>query len=337
MNRPMNRLNNALLLLASFSILAPLSVGYSGVFKCKNPEGQAVFQDRPCRNPGNTDPHTSASVSKKEHDNRHFLWKASSESGTVHLFGSIHFGSTEMYPLPKVVTEAYAGSDALIVEVNTNQIDTEEMLKSLEQTGTYPQGETVQQHLSPETWEKFTRTVKNQKLNLQTLQNKKPWLISLSLATLAIQKSGFSPKFGIDQYFITGAEGKKPILELETAQQQMDLLSTFSLVEQNKLLDETLSQLEQGPVYFRSILNAWQIGDSAKIKELTQSEIDTDPDARKLYHALFTARNHAMSKKIDKIAESGKNYFVVVGAGHLVGEEGIVELLRGKGYRLTQL
>lgn len=331
------RFKKTLLVLAGLFTAAFLSLGYAGVYKCKTPQGQTVFQDRPCPNATNTAPAESANKEAVRQSNQHFLWKASSKVNTIHLFGSIHFGSTEMYPLPDVVTRAYDSSDALIVEVNTRQANPDAMAVTLLQSGSYPEGETAQSHLSPETWEQLTRTAKKQRLDLTKLQNQKPWLIALSLATLAIQKSGFSPEFGVDQYFITGAEGRKPILELESAQQQMNLLSTFSMIEQNRLLKETLDQLDQATVYFRSLLEAWQTGDASRLKDLVQSEIDTDPDAKKLYDALFTKRNHAMTDKIIKLSESGGSYFVVVGAGHLVGQEGIVELLRGKGYEVTQL
>ncbi len=331
------RLKKTLLVLSSLVTAAFLSLGYAGVYKCKAPEGRTVFQDRPCPDSVNTTLQQNPAREPARQSDKHFLWKASSKVNTIHLFGSIHFGSTEMYPLPDVVTKAYDSSDALIVEVNTRQTDQKAMAQTLMQFGSYPQGETVQKHLSPETWEKLTQAAKKQQLDLLKLQSQKPWLISLSLATLAIQKSGFSPEFGIDQYFITGAEGKKPILELENTQQQMNLLSTFSMIEQNRLLVETLDQLEEATTYFRSLLDAWQTGDAPRLKDLVQSETDTDPNAKLLYDALFTKRNRMMTDKIIKLSESGENYFVVVGAGHLVGDEGIVELLRGKGYEVTQL
>ncbi|MGR9107568.1 MAG: TraB/GumN family protein [Gammaproteobacteria bacterium] len=331
------KMKKTLSILACLFMATFLSLGYAGVYKCKNPEGRTVFQDRPCSDALHSVLQTETSQQVSRHSDRHFLWKASSPMNTIHLLGSIHFGSTEMYPLPEVVTKAYEGADALIVEVNTNETDDDRMTLFLTQSGSYPEGETVENHLDPETWKKLTRAAKAQQLDLQKLQNQQPWLISLGLTTLAIQRSGFSPEFGIDQYFITGAEGKKPILELESAQEQMNLLSTFSLVEQDELLKETLEQLDQATVYFRSLLEAWQSGDTGRIKELTQNDIDTDPEAKKLYDALFVKRNHSMTEKIVKLSESGQNYFVVVGAGHLVGEEGIVELLRGRGYEVTQL
>ncbi len=331
------RLKKTLLILISLSIGISLSVGCAGIFKCTTPQGQRVFQDRSCRdviNPALRENVIKEPISRID---KHFLWKASSKVNTVYLFGSIHFGSTEMYPLPDVVTQAYNSSDALIVEVNTNLIDPRTMTLTLAQSGSYPKGETVKDHLSPETWEKLTRMAKKQQMDLKTLQSLKPWMISLGLNVLAIKKSGFSPEFGIDQYFITRAERRKPILELESGQQQMELLSTSSTIEQDKMLKKTLDQLENTASFFRSVLEAWQTGDTRHLKDLILRDIDTDPDTKSLYEALFTIRNHAMTDKIVKLSESGKNYFVVVGAGHLVGEEGIVELLRDRGYEVTQL
>lgn len=335
-NDPM-KLKKTLFILTSLFAAAFLSTGHAEVYQCETPGGQTLFQDRPCPTGAATVHTETAPDPAVRQNNKHFLWKASSRVNTIHLFGSIHFGSTKMYPLPNVVTQAYDNSDVLVVEVNTQRVDAKAVAVTLLQYGSYPDGESVQRHLPPETWEKLTQAAKHQQLDLTTLQNQKPWLISLSLATLAVQKSGFSPEFGVDKYFITGAERNKPILELESAEQQMTLLSTFSMMEQNRLLVETLDQLEDATTYFRSLLEAWQIGDAQGVKNLIQQGIDTDPDAKTLYEALFTRRNHAMTDKLLKYSEPGKNLFVVVGAGHLVGAEGIVELLRGKGYDVTQL
>ena len=330
-------IKKTLLALTGLLMAAFVSLGYAGVYKCKSPQGQIVFQDHPC--PTLRDSRLDETSAKEvvRENQKHFLWKASSNGNTIHLFGSVHFGSNEMYPLPDIVNQAFDQSDALVVELNTNQVNKQEMALIMSQSGTYPEGDTIQNHISPETWEKLSNMAKSQNLDLQQIQQQKPWMISLSLAILAVQKSGFSPEFGIDQYFITGAEGRKPILELETLQQQLNLFNAFSAIEENRFLKETLDQLEQATSFFRSMLEAWQTGDTMRLQELTQSEIDSDPAAKMLYDAIFVKRNHAMADKIVKLSQSGENYFVVVGAGHLVGAEGIVELLRAKGFEIRQL
>ncbi len=328
--------NKKLLVLFLFTCIFTLGTVDAGVHKCQNANGQTIFQDRPCQNPGNTEParaeKSSASVSDK-----HFLWKAQSNTSTIHLLGSLHFGSTEMFPLPTVITDAYDSSDTLIVEVNADQQKLKEASDILIKTGTYIDGSNLQDHISAKTWEQVSNTAELQKLDINRLKVQKPWLICFTLAALSIERSGFSPKLGIDRYFITGATDKKPILELETVSEQMELLSHFSSLEQDKLLEETLKQLEQGPTYFRSMLVAWQTGDTNKMEELTRKNIDTDEDGKRIYKVIFTDRNHSMVEKILKYAEPGKSLFVVVGAGHMVGSEGIVELLRTQGYEITQL
>lgn len=324
-----------LLLIALLGMLL-VTPGYARIYRCENAQGQSVFQDRPCLWQNQINDQAQPGQ-QSDPNQRHFLWKATSARNTIHLFGSIHFGSSEMYPLPEVVTRAYDGSDALVVEVNTNEVDPKVLQQFMIERGSYPKGDTLEKHLSPETWNKLLLAAHEQHLDIAKLQDKQPWLIVFSLATLAITKSGFSPNFGIDQYFLKGAQGRKPIIELESAEQQMLLMTTFSRVEQERLLKETLDQLEQASSYFRSMLKAWNSGDVSTVQELIQSEIGSEPSAKELYDEMFTKRNHAMTDKLIEMSKSGQNYFVVVGAGHMVGEEGIVELLRGQGYQVTQL
>lgn len=310
----------------------------AGVYKCTSADGQTTFQDRPCASPTNPEPAENTADSPAEADSgKHFLWKASSNTATVHLLGSIHFGSTEIYPLPGVITDAYDRSDTLVVEVNADEQTLQESMATMVRSGTYPDGTTLQDHVTPELWEKVAKTAVSQKLDLNALQTRQPWLITLMLATLAVERSGFSPKLGIDRYFITGATGSKPIVELESVGEQMQLLSAFSELEQSKLLEETLDQLDQGPAYFRSMLAAWQNGNAAELETLIRQDMDANPETRKIFDRLFTRRNHTMAEKIIKMSAPGKSLFVVVGAGHMVGDEGIVELLRANGYTVIQL
>ncbi len=313
------------------------SDSYAGVFKCKNASGQTTFQDRPCLKKPNPLASESDAVKPVNNTDKHFLWKATSNETTIHLLGSIHVGSSDMYPLAPVITTAYEAADTLVVEVNADDEQLSTAAKKLLALGSYDDGSTLQDHVSTETWEKLSKVAARKKLNLEVLKTQKPWLITLALAHLMIRDSGFSPKLGIDRYFITGARDKKPILELETADEQIALLSQFSKLEQDKLLLQTLNELDQGPQYFREMLAAWQNGDAQKLLEMTTRDIDSEPAFKAIYDALFTQRNHSMTAKIDQLVQTGGSYFVIVGSGHMVGPEGIVQLLKNKGYELTQL
>jgi len=313
------------------------SDNYAGVFKCKNTSGQTTFQDRACLKKPSPPASESDADKRGNHTGKHFLWKATSNETTIHLLGSVHVGSSDMYPLAPVITTAYETADTLVVEVNADDEQLGAATKKLLALGRYDDGTTLQDNISTETWEKLSKVAARKKLNLDTLKTQKPWMITLALAQLMIRDSGFSPKLGIDRYFIIGAKNKKPILELESADEQIALLSQFSKLEQDKLLLQTLNELDQGPQYFKEMIAAWQNGDAQKLHQLTTRDIDSEPAFKAIYNALFTQRNHSMATKIDQLVQTGGSYFVIVGSGHMVGSEGIVQLLKNKGYELTQL
>ena len=315
-----------------------VSNSYAGVYKCKSASGQTTFQDRPClRRPGQTTSDSNPVKSGVNSTGKHFLWKATLGETTIHLLGSVHVGSSDMYPLAPVITAAYEASRTLVVEVNADEKRLAAAAKKMLQLASYNDGTTLQDHISEKTWDKLSRTAARKNLNLEALKTQKPWAITLALAGLMIRDSGFSPKLGIDRYFITGARNKKPILELESVDEQMALLSQFSNLEQDKLLWQTLKDLDQGPQHFRDMLAAWQTGETQKLYELTTQDINADPAHKAIYDSLFTRRNHSMTEKIDQLVRTGDRYFIVVGSGHMVGPEGIIQLLKNKGYEVTQL
>ncbi len=312
--------------------------GHAGVYKCKNAEGKTTFQDRPClKKPDGLGKSSNKNDRAANDTGKHFLWKALSGETTVYLLGSVHVGSSDMYPLAPVITNAFDSTDTLVVEVDTNDVQMVDAATKMFESSQYNDGTTLQEHISPETWELLAKTLKRRNLDIEGLKAQKPWVITLMLTGLAIQESGFSAKLGVDHYFLTGTRGKKDIVELETADFQLNLLKNFSEVDQEKMLAQTLKDFDKGPQIFRNMLSAWQAGDTDKLHKLATQGADSDPLYKNIYDELFTKRNHSMTEKIDQLAQPGGQYFVIVGSGHMTGPEGIVELLKNKGYEVTQL
>ncbi len=325
--------------LVIFLLLSVFTVaGHAGVYKCKNAAGNTTFQDRPClKKPGSIDSDANRNGLAANDSDKHFLWKALSGDNTIYLLGSVHVGSSEMYPLAPVITNAFETTDTLVVEVDISEMQLTDATTNLLQTSQYTDGTTLQDHISADTWKLLAKTLKRRNMDIEALKLQKPWVITLMLMGLSIQESGFSPKLGVDHYFITGARGKKNIVELESADFQINLLRSFSELDQDKLLAQSLKDFDQGPQIFRNMLSAWQTGDTEKLHQLTTQGVDSDPSYKKIYDELFTKRNHSMTQKIDQLVQTGGNFFVIVGSGHMTGPEGIVELLKTKGYEVTQL
>lgn len=268
---------------------------------------------------------------------RHLLWEVSSGSQRGWLLGSIHFGRPQMYPLPGIMREAFAGSDALVVEVNVLDLDPGEAREMVAAMGSYAEGETLQEHVSPQTWKAFTDFVGRYELPVPALSRLKPWLAAITLMQLELVRTGFDEALGVDRHFLKLArERDMPVVELESFEGQMKIFQRLSAAEQDGFLRSTLEDLRQGRSLFESALDAWKGGDAAGVDTLLNESLRDLPGMENLYRLVLTDRNRAMAERIAGLLAGGRECFVVVGAAHMVGEQGIVSLLRERGYTVTQ-
>jgi uncharacterized protein YbaP (TraB family) len=311
------------------------------VFKCRDEGGAIRFQDRPCSGEAVVSPGSGASgAASPDADGapagKHYFWQADAGKGTLYLLGSIHFGTDEMYPLPGIMTSLFKQADALVVEADVSNLDPAATARLVAEKAMYRDGTTLQQQLSPELWQHLQAASTKLGMPVELLNMQKPWFVSMTLTALALNKLGYAEDKGIDIHFLSLAKGKKKVIELEGFEWQLSLFDRMTAKEQIKMLEETLGELEQGKAYFDELLAAWQAGDAAAIQKLFDDEASASGD-EKFNRMILTDRNKTMTEKLHAMAEQGGRYFVVVGAGHMSGELGIVARLRQRGYRIKQL
>ena len=174
-------------------------------------------------------------------------------------------------------------------------------------------------------------------LPLEIYQIQKPWLLAVGLSTLELGKLGYREDLGVDQHFLRRAQGAKPIVELESLDSQIGIFDQLSASEQEQLLVQTLDELGDSGEYFGGLFDAWKRGDADAIDDIISASQGQSAAGDRLYDRLFTKRNKEMASKIGGMLDDNKTYFVVLGAGHLVGDGGVVELLRRRGFELSQL
>lgn len=270
------------------------------------------------------------SVNKTAHSGKSLCWKFNSARANVYVLGSIHVGKKYLYPLNKNVTDAFGSSDTLVVEANVNDVSS--AIKMMEE-GIYTDGQSLREHLKPKTLRLLEAKLNGRNLNFNEYAIFKPWFISLLLMSLELKKLGFDEELGIDKYFLNQAAAKK-ILELEGVGFQIKLFNEFSNDLQEIFIVSTLMNLDNLEVETDQMLKAWMSGDAAEVERVTYKSVSEYPE---LYEKLFYERNKNMASKIEGFLKESGNFFVVVGAGHLVGAEGIIKLLEQKGYAATQL
>jgi len=266
------------------------------------------------------------------------LYKASSDQSTVYILGSIHLAKPEFYPLDKAIERAYEQSDVLVVELDPDTAKAAQVMQTtMQRLGTYPQGKSLKSELSAETYRALQAYTARAGVPLDALQRLRPWVVMLQLSVTEMLRLGYAPEFGIDRHFLEKAKREhKRVMELETVEEQMALLSRDDSDYQDRLLRYSLASMEEIEPMLEQLSVSWQNGDAKSMEKMFLLSLQDDPDLKGVYDDLVTRRNHRMTEKILSFLKTDRNYFVVVGAGHVIGKEGIAALLAKEGYKITQ-
>lgn len=280
---------------------------------------------------------SSSSQTYAEKKQKCFLWKVESKSGTVYLLGSIHVAKEGLYPLNEKIERAFNNSEALAVEVNINDEEILNNQLSIMKKAVYPDNETLKQNLSSQTYELLKVKLKQFSLPIEALEQYKPWYLATILEGLELQKLGYDANYGIDIHFLRRAQGVKEVLELESWDYQINLFDSFSKQEQELFLSYTLKDMDELEKTVDEVLDLWLKGDAKTMETLLFEQGVDEQELASLFEKLFYERNRKMCVKIEEFLKTYKDYFVIVGAGHLVGKQGMIELLKEKGYFVEQL
>lgn len=267
---------------------------------------------------------------------KNFLWKVQSKTNTLYILGSIHFLKKEMYPLNKKIEDAFDKSEVLVVEANINDIGQIDIQKLLE-TAFYSGNDTLEKHVSRETYELVKKEFAGLGIPLELINKQKPWFLALTLTSLELVKLGFDPNYGIDNHFLSKATGRKKIKELESLDYQINLFSKFSDDDQELFLLYTLKDINVLGQEVDKLMQAWTSGDTKSMESIISKSITEDRKMLLIYEKIIYERNRNMAVRIEEFLRAKEIHFVIVGAGHLSGNKGIIEILRGKGYHVEQL
>jgi len=260
-----------------------------------------------------------------------FLWRTVDTAATVYLLGSIHVGTADLYPLDSRIEDAFAQADTLVVEVDTDDEQLAEVIPGFVRKALLPPGQSAFDGLPPAVVERLRAKMSRLQLMPEQLEVFAPWFVTMTISMKEIEASGYSAQYGIDRHFLERARGKLPIVSLERAEDQMQLLLNMD----DELQREDLARVadeDQGQGLGR-LLDYWRRGDTEALQnEMTEFKTEYP----RLFEQLFTKRNLAMAAQIEAFSRKHGVHFVVVGSGHLVGPGSVVDDLRQSGIRVVQ-
>jgi uncharacterized protein YbaP (TraB family) len=264
----------------------------------------------------------------------HSLWKIQGKQCAVYLLGSIHALKAENYPLPAPIEAAFTNAQVAVFETDIAAMEDPSLAIKMMTKARLPEGQTLSTQLSPEVYQQFTNHLQGGLMSPAMMDQFTPGFAALTLTVLEMQKLGLDPEYGLDKHFFPLArKAGKQIVPLETVDFQLDLVTEFTKAEGNSLMKTTLKELANMKTELADLLKAWEIGDSSKLEKLLNDAMADEPV---IFKRLLTDRNRTWLPKIEEFLQGDKNVIVIVGAGHLVGKEGVVELLRKKGIKVVQ-
>jgi uncharacterized protein YbaP (TraB family) len=264
----------------------------------------------------------------------HSLWELHGRHNTVYLLGSIHVLRPQDYPLAPELLAAYANSKGLVMEINLGDIDSAEVQTEMLSGAMLPEGRTLSDVLGARRYAHAQSLAHEVGVDLSTFDQFAPWFAAEAISQLQLTELGFQPQSGIEMYFLDRARSDgKSIAGLETVHDQMAVFAALSMDAQADYLLTSLEQARALPKQVDDMVHAWARGDSAWFASQIESEFGRDPA---LYQAVLAARNRKWIPKIEALLNGDENYLVIVGTGHLVGRNSLLELLNKDGVGATQ-
>jgi uncharacterized protein YbaP (TraB family) len=266
---------------------------------------------------------------------KHFLWQVEAPNGNAaYLVGSIHVLTADAYPLPAVIDKAFAASKTLVEEVDLDEMSDPTLMMSALAKAMLTDGRTLDQLIAAETYAEVKKRAEGYGMPMAALQRMKPWLVAVTLMAPTLQSAGFKPELGVDRHFFDRAKERNMKRQgLETLSYQLDRFDQMSPKLQEDLLKATIDDLDTQVAGVNDMVKAWTSGDVATVEKLTLTAFLESPE---LYQRLLLDRNQNWMPHIEKCLADDAACFVVVGAAHLVGKDGLPALLAKKGYKVTQ-
>ncbi|MDG1734165.1 MAG: TraB/GumN family protein [Thalassotalea sp.] len=263
------------------------------------------------------------------------VWKVTKAGKTVYLGGTVHVLSQSDYPLPKAFETAYAEASILVFEMDMSESQTLQFQQAMMKELTYQDGRTYADELKPETVTKLHKYMTDRGVPIEGMNVFKPAMLSMALTMLELQRLGLGGT-GVDAFYADrGLNDSKTFKYLEKAEEQIAYLANMGKGHEDELINYTLNDMDKLPQVMQQMKDAWRAGDGAKLYEVGGKEWQEEfPQS---YDQLINIRNNNWMPHIEHYFTDDEIEFVLVGAMHLIGKDGVIKQLAAKGYQVTQL
>lgn len=263
------------------------------------------------------------------------VWKVSKGTDYIYVGGTVHILPASEFPLPKAFDKAYKDSQGIVLETDLPDPNDVQAQMKMMQAMAYTDGRTLKDVLKPKTYEALSSYFAQFGASVEQLQGFKPGFIMTMMLAMAAQKEQMAGE-GVDAYFDKQAIKDKKLVEyLESVEFQINMLANLGEGQEDKFINSNLDQMNDFKPLMLKMIKAWRSGDVATIEQVLNEQMkDENPE---MYNTMITARNKNWIGKIENLFTDNDKEFVLVGAGHLAGDDNVLELLSEKGYKISQM
>ncbi|WP_110455740.1 TraB/GumN family protein [Shewanella algidipiscicola] len=236
---------------------------------------------------------------------------------TAYLLGSIHVGREDFYPMAPQIEAVFAKAGALVVEVDVTQADAVNLIRRY--------GLTSQQQ-DEATTQRMASFCQANEATCSALKPYAPWMQAMQLGVMRFDALGYQAQWGLEQ-ILTQKNGQRPVIELESGEFQFELMASFDPQVQWEMVFEAIDAPDEEML---ALITAWRTGDETAIDQLMVGQMQQGDDTH-LIDKMLWQRNQAMSRKIADLMTQDTTpapLFIVVGAGHVVGDKSIGAIMQ---------
>jgi uncharacterized protein YbaP (TraB family) len=279
-------------------------------------------------------------TAQAEDGKRGFLWEIRKGPQVSLLFGTIHVGRPEFYPLPPSRLDRLKRFDALVLEADIT--DSARAVLATQKYAMYGEGTAgLEERLPPDLRKRAEALFARDQLDPAPMMRMKPWMLGTVLALFEAAQAGYMPALSSEAYLVRLAKAdNRPIIEFEGIEQQFELFEKAPWSTQVAFLDDSLKAVESGAARreINRIAQAWETADRRALERLlAEMQAQTSTGARFTVDTILLSRHDAMERRMESLMADGKTYLFAVGALHTVGPQGLVARLRARGYTVTEL
>lgn len=263
------------------------------------------------------------------------LWKVSKGDNYLYLGGTVHIISAKDLPFPKAFDEAYDDASVLVFETDISKLEDPAIQFKMMSSLAYQDGRLLNQVVSESLYNELNDYLVSRGLAANTFLTVKPAGVMLTMLAVEFQRLGITED-GADSYYfkIAQAEGKQ-IVGLELIDHHIEFLTAMGDGNEEQFLRQTLDDIPKTEALMDDIVQGWKLGDAKTLEKLVVTDMrDNFP---KLYQSLLVDRNNNWLPIVRQMAETPEIELVLVGAAHLIGPDGLLEMLKAQGYSIQQM